>query len=100
MDRNYYYRAFGQLMGIKGIPETHQGFAAFGDRYQAEHFGFDAGGLAVSEATLKLMVRFGPGRFAPTSYGVDPVSRVDRGAYWVPDPPGNPDPPRYPAAAS
>jgi hypothetical protein len=50
-----YYRALGQLMGIKDIPATHQEFAAFLDRYEAANFGFDDGGLAVSEATLKLM---------------------------------------------
>ena len=61
----HYYRALGQLMGIKDIPATHQEFAAFLDRYEAENFGFDGGGLAVSEATLKLMATFGPNRFAP-----------------------------------
>jgi hypothetical protein len=60
-----YYRALGQLMGIKDIPATHQGFAAFLDQYEAQNFGFDDGGLAVSEATLKLMATFGPNRFAP-----------------------------------
>jgi hypothetical protein len=60
-----YYRALGQLMGIKDIPATHQEFAAFLDRYEAANFGFDDGGLAVSEATLKLMATFGPNRFAP-----------------------------------
>ena len=60
-----YYRALGQHMGIKGIPETHQEFAAFLDAYEREHFGFDPGALAVSEATLKLMATFGPNRFAP-----------------------------------
>ena len=61
----HYYRALGRLMGIKDIPATHQEFAAFLDRYEAENFGFDGGGLAVSEATLKLMATFGPNRFAP-----------------------------------
>jgi hypothetical protein len=61
----HYYRALGQLMGIKDIPATHQEFAAFLDRYEAGNFGFDGGGLAVSEATLKLMATFGPNRFAP-----------------------------------
>ena len=60
-----YYRALGAHMGIKGIPETHQQFAGFLDRYEAEHFGFDEGALAVSEATLKLMATLGPNRFAP-----------------------------------
>jgi hypothetical protein len=60
-----YYRVLGGLMGIKELPATHQEFAAFLDRYESEHFGFDDGGLAVSEATLKLMATFGPNRFAP-----------------------------------
>jgi choline dehydrogenase-like flavoprotein len=50
---------------IKDIPATHQEFAACLDEYEREHFGFDDGGLAVSEATLKLMATFGPNRFAP-----------------------------------
>lgn len=60
-----YYRELGRLMGIKDIPATHQEFAAVLDQYEAEHFGFDDGGLAVSEATLRLMATFGPNRFAP-----------------------------------
>src|SRR5437016_246052 len=60
-----YYRALGQLMGIKDIPATYTEFGDFLDRYEREHFGFDDGGLAVSEATLRLMATFGPNRFAP-----------------------------------
>lgn len=60
-----YYLALGRHMGIKDIPGTHQEFAAFLDAYEAGHFGFDEGGLAVSEATLRLMATFGPNRFAP-----------------------------------
>jgi len=60
-----YYRALGALMGIKGIPETHRDFAAFLDRYERDHFGFDEGALAVSEATLRLMATIPPNRFAP-----------------------------------
>jgi hypothetical protein len=60
-----YYRALGQLMGIKDIPVTYTEFGDFLDRYEREHFGFDDGGLAVSEATLRLMATFGPNRFAP-----------------------------------
>jgi hypothetical protein len=60
-----YYRALGQLMGIKDIPATYTEFGNFPDRYEREHFGFDDGGLAVSEATLRLMATFGPNRFAP-----------------------------------
>jgi hypothetical protein len=60
-----YYRELGALMGIKDIPATHQEFAARLDQYENDHFGFDDGGLAVSEATLRLMATFGPNRFAP-----------------------------------
>jgi ER-bound oxygenase mpaB/B'/Rubber oxygenase, catalytic domain len=60
-----YYRVLGRLMGISDIPATHQEFAAFLDQYESQHFGFDAGAVAVSEATLKLMATFGPNRFAP-----------------------------------
>jgi len=60
-----YYRELGRLMGIKQLPATHQEFADVQDQYEGKHFGFDDGGLAVSEATLKLMATFGPNRFAP-----------------------------------
>ena len=60
-----YYRELGRLMGIKQLPATHQEFADVLDEYEGKHFGFDDGGLAVSEATLKLMATFGPNRFAP-----------------------------------
>jgi len=60
-----YYRELGKLMGIKQLPATHQEFAYVLDEYEGKHFGFDDGGLAVSEATLKLMATFGPNRFAP-----------------------------------
>jgi ER-bound oxygenase mpaB/B'/Rubber oxygenase, catalytic domain len=60
-----YYRVLGRLMGISDIPATYQEFAAFLDQYESRHFGFDAGAVAVSEATLKLMATFGPNRFAP-----------------------------------
>jgi hypothetical protein len=60
-----YYRELGKHMGIKGIPGTHQEFADFLDNYEEEHFGFDPGGLAVSEATLRLMATFPPNHLGP-----------------------------------
>lgn len=60
-----YYREVGKHMGIKDIPATHREFADFLDHYEDEHFGFDAGGLAVSEATLRLMATFPPNNLAP-----------------------------------
>jgi hypothetical protein len=60
-----YYRELGRHMGIKGIPGTHQDFAGFLDRYEEEHFGLDRAGLAVSEATLRLMATFPPNHLLP-----------------------------------
>ena len=60
-----YYRELGRHMGIKDIPQTHQQFGAFLDQFEREHFAFDEGALAVSEATLRLMATFSPNRFAP-----------------------------------
>ena len=60
-----YYRELGRHMGIKGIPGTHGEFADFLDDYERQHFGFDEGGLAVSEATLGLMATFPPNQLAP-----------------------------------
>jgi len=60
-----YYRELGRHMGIKDIPATDQQFAAFLDSYEREHFGFDEGALAVSEATLQLMATFPLNRLAP-----------------------------------
>jgi hypothetical protein len=60
-----YYRDLGRHMGIKGIPATEQEFTAFFDSYEREHFAFDEGALAVSEATLALMATFPLNRLAP-----------------------------------
>jgi hypothetical protein len=62
-----YYRGLGRHMGIKGIPATHQAFADLLDSYEEEHFGFDPGGLAVSEATLRLMATFPPNHLLPAA---------------------------------
>ena len=60
-----YYRDLGRHMGIRDIPHTHQQFGAFLDQFEREHFAFDEGALAVSEATLRLMSTFQLNRFAP-----------------------------------
>jgi ER-bound oxygenase mpaB/B'/Rubber oxygenase, catalytic domain len=60
-----YYRTLGRHMGIKDVPQTEQEFTALLDQYEREHFGFDEGGLAVSEATLALMASFPLNRLAP-----------------------------------
>lgn len=55
-----YYRRLGSMMNISGIPATWQEFGEAMDRYERERFGFDPGGVAVSDATLDLMATFPP----------------------------------------
>jgi hypothetical protein len=62
-----YYRDLGRHMGIRDIPATHREFAEFLDRYEAEHFAFDAGAREVSDATLRLMATFPPNHLAPAA---------------------------------
>lgn len=52
-------------MNIKDIPETWQAFGAEMDAYEVERFGYDAGAVAVSEATLGLMTTFPPQSVLP-----------------------------------
>jgi hypothetical protein len=63
----HYYRRLGRHMGIRDIPATHREFGEFLDRYEREHFGFDAGARAVSDATLALMATFRPNTLAPAA---------------------------------
>lgn len=84
-----YYRTLGHHMGIKEIPETYEGFAELMDSYEAEHFGYDAGGRRVADATLALMVGFQP-RVARPVMGVFSRSLMDpplRRAFRYDDPP-------------
>jgi hypothetical protein len=55
-----YYRDLGRHMGIRDITGTWQAFARLLDAYEREHFGFDAGGRDVAEATLALLATFPP----------------------------------------
>ena len=60
-----YYRRLGTHMNIKAIPATYQDFIALADAYEREHFGFDEGGRAVAESTLKLLATFPPSNRIP-----------------------------------
>jgi hypothetical protein len=62
-----YYKNLGRLMGIKGIPETHEEFAHVMDAYEAKHFAFDEGARRVADATLDLMATFPPNHLLPRS---------------------------------
>jgi hypothetical protein len=48
-------------MNIRDIPGSYEEFEALMDDYERRHFGYDAGGRAVSEATLDLMASWYPG---------------------------------------
>ncbi|MCW2759339.1 MAG: hypothetical protein JWO46_3085 [Nocardioidaceae bacterium] len=60
-----YYRRLGALMNISDIPATWQEFGTEMDAYERAHFAYDAGGVAVSDATLDLMATFPPSDKAP-----------------------------------
>lgn len=60
-----YYQRLGKLMGIQDIPATFDEFADVMDSYEREHFAYDAGGRAVADATLALLVSFYPRPIAP-----------------------------------
>lgn len=60
-----YYRRLGQLMNILHIPGSWREFGEAMDAYEAERFGYDAGAVAVSEATLGLMATFPPQSVLP-----------------------------------
>jgi hypothetical protein len=62
-----YYRELGRLMGIRDIPPTWQAFSRLLDAYEREHFGFDAGGRTVAEATLALLATFPPNHRLPAA---------------------------------
>jgi hypothetical protein len=62
-----YYQSLGRLMGIKGIPATHQEFAEVMDAYEAEHFAYDDGARAVADATLDLLCTFPPNHLLPAA---------------------------------
>ncbi len=62
-----YYKALGGLMGIKGIPDTWQDFAAVMDAYEQNHFAYDDGARAVADATLDLMCTFPPNHLLPAA---------------------------------
>ncbi len=69
----HYYRALGRRMAIKDVPETYEAFADLMDTYERDHFGYDAGGRRVADATLELMVSFYP---RPAAAGVRLFSRA------------------------
>ncbi|MEU5716132.1 oxygenase MpaB family protein [Streptomyces sp. NPDC020403] len=64
-----YYRTLGAHMGIRDVPRTYEEFERTLDRYEDEHFGWDEGARAVSDATLALMGSWYPGPLAAVVRG-------------------------------
>ncbi|MGW4231742.1 oxygenase MpaB family protein [Streptomyces sp. NPDC004980] len=60
-----YYRTLGTHLGIKDVPRTYEDFERTLDSYEDEHFGWDEGARAVSDATLALMGSWYPAPLAP-----------------------------------
>ncbi|WP_424215030.1 oxygenase MpaB family protein [Streptomyces sp. BI20] len=60
-----YYRELGRHLGIKEIPADFAGFEALLNAYEDAHFGWDAGGRRVADATLELMASWYPAPLAP-----------------------------------
>ncbi|MFC5729047.1 MULTISPECIES: oxygenase MpaB family protein [Nocardioides] len=68
-----YFRELGRLMGIKGIPETYDGFMDLMDGYERHHFAYDEGGRRVADSTLQLLTTFYP---RPLRMPIDLLSRA------------------------
>src|SRR3954454_1348209 len=84
-----YYRVLGRHMNIKDLPETYAAFEELMDSYEAEHFGYDAGGRRVADSTLALMAGFQP-RVARPVMGIFSRALMDpplRAAFGYDDPP-------------
>jgi hypothetical protein len=62
-----YYRLLGARMGITELPATYEEFENLLDGHEAERFGWDEDGRAVSDATLALMVSWYPRPLAPVT---------------------------------
>jgi hypothetical protein len=60
-----YYRELGRHMNIRDRPTSYQGFAAYLDAYEREHFARSRAGRAVSDATLALLAGFYPRPLRP-----------------------------------
>jgi hypothetical protein len=58
-------RDMGAQMGIHGMPETYEGFAALLDDYEATRFGYDPANERVARATLDMMVGWYPRLIRP-----------------------------------
>ena len=56
---------FGELMGIKDLPTTYDGYLELLTSYECEHFRFDPANRRVTEATLRIARQTAPWPFKP-----------------------------------
>lgn len=56
---------FGELMGLKDLPTTYDGYARLLDDYEAERFAFSPAGKRVTEATLRIVRSTSPWPLKP-----------------------------------
>ena len=56
---------FGELMGLKGLPTSYDGYERLLDAYEAEHFAFDPAARRLAEASLRIARRTSPAPLKP-----------------------------------
>lgn len=61
----HYYGRLGELMGIRDLPSTWQGYADLLDDYERTHFALDPGARRVADATLDLLTELPPQHLLP-----------------------------------
>ena len=56
---------FGELMGLKGLPTSYDGYERLLDDYEAEHFAFDPAARRLTEASLRIARQTSPAPLKP-----------------------------------
>ena len=56
---------FGELMGLKDLPTTYDGYARLLDDYEAERFAFDPAARRLTEASLRIARQVAPAPLRP-----------------------------------
>jgi hypothetical protein len=51
---------FGELMGIKGLPDSYEGYERFLDSYEAERFEYAPSNSRVAEASIRIVANWYP----------------------------------------
>ena len=56
---------FGELMGIKGLPDSYEGYERFLDEYEAERFEYAPENRRVAEASIRIVANWYPSPVRP-----------------------------------